>query len=240
MVCSWEWTSVSDRVRGPVWILILVLATYCSSLKASEHCARVGHDRPKIGLVLGGGGARDSAHIGVLKVLEEMKVPVDYIVGTSTGALIGALYATGMTADELESRILEIDWDDMFKVFDPVEWGDRLLVDGGIVDNVPIDVARNLGADIIIAVNVGSGLLERGQIKNALNVMSQLFNLMIAENVRRQLDTLTENDILLTPPLGKDFSAGAFRRSQEGVEIGYESADAIRGQLSAIFRRSTA
>ena len=61
--------------------------------------------RPKIGLVLGGGGAKGAAHIGVLKVLEEQKIPVDYIAGTSMGAIVGALYASGLTADELEKVI---------------------------------------------------------------------------------------------------------------------------------------
>ena len=71
-------------------------------------------DRPKIGLVLGGGGARGAAHIGVLRALEELQVPVDLIVGTSMGSLVGGLHASGMSADELEALVTEIDWDDIF------------------------------------------------------------------------------------------------------------------------------
>src|SRR5512143_545871 len=70
--------------------------------------------RPKIGLVLGGGGAKGAAHIGVLKVLEEQKIPVDYIAGTSMGAIVGALYASGLSAGDLEKVIIAIDWKDVF------------------------------------------------------------------------------------------------------------------------------
>ena len=66
--------------------------------------------RPKVGLVLGGGGARGAAHIGVLKELERMRVPVDAIVGTSMGAIVGGLYATGMNADDLEHLVGSLDW----------------------------------------------------------------------------------------------------------------------------------
>ena len=70
--------------------------------------------RPKIGVVFGGGGAKGAAHIGVLKVLEEQKIPVDYIAGTSMGAIVGALYASGLSAAELEKVITAIDWKDVF------------------------------------------------------------------------------------------------------------------------------
>ena len=71
-------------------------------------------DRPKIGLVLGGGGARGYAHVGVLKKLEEMRIPIDYITGTSMGSIVGGFLATGMTSDELGQVVREADWDDMF------------------------------------------------------------------------------------------------------------------------------
>ena len=219
------------------------------------------HNRPKIGLVLSGGGARGLAHVGVLKELEAARIPIDFVAGTSMGSIIGGLYAAGMTPAELEKRILAMNWDSMFAdrppreelslrrksddlrlsiplelgmrdgqlrapraavgstglenmlkgltegmpnsvafdqlpipfravatdlvtgeavVFDrgelaavmrasmsvpaafaPVEIGGRMLVDGGLVDNLPIDVVRKMGADIVIAVNIGSPLLER-------------------------------------------------------------------------------
>ncbi|OQW91921.1 MAG: patatin, partial [Beggiatoa sp. IS2] len=71
-------------------------------------------ERPKIGLVLGGGGARGLAHVGVIKVLEELRIPVDIIVGTSMGSIVGGLYASGMTTQELETTVINIDWDDVF------------------------------------------------------------------------------------------------------------------------------
>ena len=70
--------------------------------------------RPKIGLVLAGGGAKGAAHVGVIKVLEELGVPIDYIAGTSMGSIVGWLYASGMTSDELEKAIKSIDWNDIF------------------------------------------------------------------------------------------------------------------------------
>ncbi len=70
--------------------------------------------RPKIGLVLGGGGARGSAHVGVLKVLEELHIPIDYIAGNSMGAIVGGLYASGMTPEEIGRELQTIDWDDTF------------------------------------------------------------------------------------------------------------------------------
>ena len=212
--------------------------------------------RPKIGLVLGGGGARGAAHIGVIKKLEEFNIPVDYVAGTSMGSLVGAFYATGMNADELDRTANSLEWDDLFNdnvqradrpfrrkrdddlsligpkfgvgrnsfllrrgaisgqkisflfeslvhdrvqvddfddlpvpfravaadiaigrvvvldsgnlalamrssmsvpgVFDPVELNGHLLVDGGIVNNVPVDVVRAMGADRLIVVDVSS------------------------------------------------------------------------------------
>ena len=92
-------------------ISLVTLTSFAAS--AAEEPSRI-TQRPKIGLVLSGGGARGFAHIGVLKVLEENKIPVDYIAGTSMGSIIGGLYATGMTIEELESTVLAIDWKNVF------------------------------------------------------------------------------------------------------------------------------
>ena len=70
--------------------------------------------RPKIGLVLAGGGAKGAAHVGVLKVLEEMRIPIDYVAGTSMGSIIGGLYASGMSPKDIEREIKHIDWTDVF------------------------------------------------------------------------------------------------------------------------------
>ena len=92
-----------------VFTILLLICLFSPGSSFAEETKR-----PKIGLVLGGGGAKGAAHIGVLKVLEEQKIPVDYIAGTSMGAIVAALYASGLSAGELEKVITAIDWKDVF------------------------------------------------------------------------------------------------------------------------------
>lgn len=255
-------------------------------LYLSSSVAFADETRPKIGLVLAGGGAKGAAHIGVLKALEEMKIPIDYITGTSMGAYIGGLYASGLSADEIEIFIDTIDWnsgfvdkverserqirdkeyEDRYQIgtdigfsftelkapkgfvqgqnmakilrttsgnvpylesFDdlpipfravatdieklepvildhgnlaeammasmsvpgalpPVEYEGRLLVDGGSVNNMPVDIAREMGADIIIAVDIGSDYLEAKDISSYLSVMGQLTNYIVKNSTLQQ------------------------------------------------------
>ena len=96
----WRWTSA----------LVLCLFAAASQADQPSEAAAADTQRPRVGLVLGGGGARGGAHIGVLKELERMRIPVDAIAGTSMGAIVGGLYATGMSASELESLIGSLDW----------------------------------------------------------------------------------------------------------------------------------
>ena len=268
--------------------------------------------------MLGGGGARGAAHIGVLQVLEEMRIPVDYVAGTSMGSIVGGLYASGMSTDDIEREVLAMDWDDLFKdnptrkqrsfrrksddriyafeakpgfndgqielplafirgqkldlalnrlmlpivdvtdfddlpipfraiatdietggevvlgtgslpkairasmavpaAFDPVEIDGKLLVDGGLANNVPVSVARDMGADIIIAVDVGSGLLKREQITNALAITGQLANFLFLLNTRQQLESLGPKDVLIIPELG-DIGGGSFDRAAETINL---------------------
>jgi len=288
-------------------------------------------ERPRIGLVLGGGGARGAAHIGVLKVLEEMRIPVDYVAGTSMGSIVGGLYASGMSTDDIEREVLAMDWDDLFKdnptrkqrsfrrksddriyafearpgfndgqielplafirgqkldlalnrlmlpivdvtdfddlpipyraiatdietggevvlgtgslpkairasmavpaAFDPVEIDGKLLVDGGLANNVPVSVARDMGADIIIAVDVGSGLLKREQITSVFAITGQLANFLFSLNTLQQLESLGPKDVLIIPELG-DIGGGSFDRAAEtigpGVDAARKVADALR------------
>ena len=101
--------------RKPVSALMAILVlSACWSQAHAAACLPQQADRPKIALVLGGGGARGAAHVGVIKALEELRVPVDLIVGTSMGALVGGLYATGMDGDELTALMAEINWGEMF------------------------------------------------------------------------------------------------------------------------------
>jgi len=219
--------------------------------------------RPKIALVLSGGASRGFAHIGVIKVLEANRVPIDIIVGTSAGSLTGAMYAYyadaaklekaawGLTEDTvfdfslpnvlvgvvkgesivtfINSRIPVKNIEDLkipfaavatdlvtgekivFKtgpvstavrasisipgIFRPLIIGKKILVDGGVVDNVPVDVARSLGADIVIAVDVSSPS-RNDNIKNVIDVMMQTFNIMGNEISKYQIK---DADVIIRP-----------------------------------------
>jgi NTE family protein len=288
--------------------------------------------RPKICVVLSGGGARGAAHVGVLKVLEELRVPIDCIAGTSMGSLVGAAYATGITLPEME-KILEgistevlfkekpprqeqairrklddrrdfvgpeiglRDWDlelpkgivsgvqletvlralakaKGYRKFDelgipfravatdlvtgkavvfadgelanvmrasmsvpgaiaPAEFDGKILVDGGLTNNLPIDVARAMGADIVIAVNLGTPLAPREQLNSILGVSGQVINILTEQNVQLSLATLKGTDILILPELG-DFSAGDFDHLPKTVPIGEAAARKVADQLSRL------
>lgn len=279
--------------------------------------------RPRIGLALSGGGARGAAHIGVLKVLDELRVPVHCVAGTSMGSVVGGAFAAGTTPSEMEQIITKTDWNEVFTdrpprgeiairrkqddykalfapefgfrdgsillpkgvvagvtiesflrylteqsrdiqdfsklpvpfravaadiatgeavimdrgslaqamrasmaipgAVDPVERDGRLLVDGGIANNLPIDVVRGLCGDVIIAVNIGTPPLKREEITSALSIVNQLVNLLGKDSVDRQLATLTPRDVLIAPDLG-DISSGSFERQGEAIRIGEAAA----------------
>jgi NTE family protein len=293
-----------------------------------------GAERPRIGLALGGGGARGVAHIGVLKELERMRIPVDCIAGTSMGALVGGVYASGVTTDAMIDRLSRVDWSALFvddppreqkpfraksddtrnlfqfelglrdgslqlppggtagykfefllrelvagagnfadqdfdrlpipyralatdiedgtsKVFRrgdlakvmrasmsvpgaiaPVEIGGSLYVDGGLLQNLPVAAAREACADVVIAVNVGSGLLERRQLSSALNISLQMINVLMEQNVRQSLASLKPSDVLIAPVLGS-YSAANFEQALSLVETGEVAA---RAQAIALSR----
>ncbi len=283
------------------------------------------HIKPKIGLVLSGGGARGAAHIGVLKVLEKMRIPIDVIVGTSMGALVGGSYAAGLSATKLEQRMTAVNWNDLFNddpprhqwsarrkelssnptwnftigvhdgqlrlpkgaiagqkvqlffnnltkgvetldhfdqfpiqfravatnletgqltifdrgslpiamrasmavpgVFAPIEWDNQLYVDGGLVRNLPIDVARDLGADIIIAVNLGSGYLPREQLNNIVGITGQIIAILTEQNVQASLRQLNpDRDILIVPNL-TDVSSSDFNKAKQAIDAGVQAAE---------------
>ena len=287
--------------------------------------------RPRIGLVLGGGGARGAAHIGVLEVLEKLRVPVDCVAGTSMGALVAGAYAGGLTPAVMRDELAKADWKDLFqddpafsqqnfrkKVLDrrflpasetgvsgdgvkyqtgivtgqkiklffnqlvrdylgereigslplplsiiatdivrgervvfrdgslsramrasmsvpglmsPVEIDGERLVDGGLVDNVPIGEARSrCQADIVIAVNVGSPLLKAHEISGLPSIAAQMVNILTEQNVTRSLATLKPTDIYLKPDL-EGISAGDFQRSSETADRGVKAAEAVADRL---------
>ncbi len=286
--------------------------------------------QPRIGLALSGGGARGLAHVGVLKVLEELRVPVHCITGTSMGAIVGGAYASGSPAARLEEMVVKADWNDIFRdqppraevasqrkvddyktlfapqfgvkdgglvlpkgivagvsieaffrvmteqaigidnfqklpipyravaadietgdavVLDrgsisqamrasmsvpgamaPVEINGRLLVDGGIANNLPIALARKVCADVVIAVNISTPPLKRNEITSALSVTAQLLNFLGKANVDEQLKSLGSRDVLIAPDLGT-ISAGSFERAADAIRIGEEAARQLADSL---------
>ncbi len=289
--------------------------------------------RPRIGLVLSGGGARGVAHLGVLKVLEELRIPVDVIAGTSMGAIVGAFYASGNSPAEIEAMVNSLEWDRAFQdrppledlsfrrkedranylvnfdagirdgnlalplglihgqnlnfflksrlihtatltdfdrlkipfravaadiesgeavilgkgdlatairasmsipgVFAPVELDGRLLVDGGIADNLPVDVARQMGADVLIAVNVGALRCNREQLNSAMAITAQVMTILVQRNTDTQIASLKKADIFLQPPLG-EIGSSDFALASEAIKIGEASARRSIARLSAL------
>ena len=302
-------------VRGAVLVagLAVSMGTVAQAPTASAAQAEA---RPRIGLALSGGGARGLAHVGVLKVLEEMRVPISCVTGTSMGAIVGGTFAAGRTTAEMQKMVLEADWAEIFrdkpprkeiavrrKVDDyktlfapeygvkddglalpkgliagvsiesffrvlttpafqindfnklpipframatdietgesvvlkdgslaeamrasmsvpgalaPVERDGRLLVDGGIANNLPIDEARKLCADVIIAVNISTPPLKRDQLTSALSITGQLINFLGLQTVDQQLRSLGERDVLIAPELG-DISSSSFDRAADAL-----------------------
>lgn len=289
-------------------------------------------NRLRIGLVLGGGGARGAAHIGVLEVLQELRVPVDCVAGTSMGALVAGAFASGMPPGVMREQLAQADWQDLFidnpefseishrskelarrylpgsesglnaeglhyqggvvagqkiKLFfnalvrsnqgehnieslplplsiiatdigngervvlrdgslsqamrasmsvpgllAPLDYRGRKLVDGGLVDNVPIgEVRERCRPDVVIVVNVGSPLLKAEQVGSLLTVSSQMVNILTEQNVTRSLATLKPGDVYIKPNLD-GISAGDFERNGEAAKRGREATEALRKELA--------
>ncbi|MCW8925354.1 MAG: patatin-like phospholipase family protein, partial [Xanthomonadales bacterium] len=322
-----------DVCSGLVLLLFAGL-TCCQSLWAEDmQCSTpLVTDRPRIGLVLGGGGARGYAHLGVLKKLEEMRIPYDYIAGTSMGSIVGGLLATGMQSEEITQIIRNADWGQLLvdktpredlpfrrkaddalglfgpklgigknsnllprglvsgqkvtflfesvtsqrvntnnfdqlpipyraiatdivsgemvvigngelsmamrasmavpAAFDPVRWNEHLLVDGGLARNLPVDVARNMGAEAVIAIDVGAKLIPEEEITDALAIVYQITGLLTVHNTNVQIQTLKENDVLITPELGNEVGSADFEKLDAALPIGYAAAEAVQNELA--------
>lgn len=323
------------RMKSFIAALAIAVAMVITGLTEVLAQQRSALERPKIGLVLAGGGAKGAAHVGVIKVLEELGVPIDYIAGTSMGAIVGGLYASGLSSDELATAIKSIDWNDIFDdkppranrdfrrklddegflvrnklgfkdgsfqfprgvingqklelvlrdfsknavrinnfdnlpipfravaadietgetvilgsgdlvnamrasmavsgVFPPVENNGRLLVDGGLAENLPIDVARKMGADILIVVGFPEQLKKRGELNNAVSIVLQSLDILISQNSRIQLKTLKPQDVYIEPALG-DIGAASFDRAVEAIPIGEQAARAVAEKLEKLAR----
>ena len=325
---------MSRAANRPFIFLLLVLCLQAAAVSQ----AVPGGSRPRVALVLEGGGALGLAHVGVIKVIEELGIPVDIVVGTSMGAIVGGFYSIGYDAARLERLALETDWLELlnetlrpqdeghrdwkdrsryfarigfdrrgFKsggglltgrkilsyvdyltldvpmpvefdalprryravatdittgervvidrgslsdamrasmgipgAFVPYRLGNRYLVDGGVVDNLPIQVARELGADYIIAVDIlgGTAVSPEEYGFSAWESLSKTLDIMIRNNVVRQLPFA---DFVFTVKL-EGFTAADFLRGAEVIDIGEKTALAHRADLenfrAAIFGSS--
>ena len=318
-------------MRSPglsLFTLLLLLIAAPSQVSAEEHSAR-----PSIGLVLSGGGARGAAHAGVLEVLEELRIPVDYIAGTSMGAVVGGLYACGMSPQEIQTNLRAIDWDDVFNDSPPrrhlpfrrklvdqvalfdfelglgrrgfelpaglvagqklsylletltlssagaanfdelpvafravatdidtgkrvVMWKDNLaeamrasmavpgaftpvdrdgmtLVDGGLVCNLPVDLVRSLGADIVIAVDISPQAGASRGTKSAATILIESLYLLMDQNAQQQRELLGPADVLVVPDLG-DMSPADFRAVSSAIDAGEEGARLATDELARL------
>jgi NTE family protein len=287
----------------PALILILILQLPTAALPFDENkfitdylwkkvISLAPPQRPKVALVLGGGGARGLAHIGVLKVLEEEKVPIDMVVGTSVGAMIGAVYCAGEPMDKLEKMGETVNWNNLTNlsdasivklfisehllstekiekylddkigkksfdelkipfacvatdlvtgekvifregevakaarasstipgIFDPVEFRHRYLVDGGLYDNIPTDVAKLMGADIIIAISVSADF-SKNNISNVFMILTQSIYI---QGRQLEAERIKLSDITIRPEVG-DVSAVDLGRSRECIDSGISAA----------------
>ena len=291
-------------------------------------------ERPRIGLVLSGGGARGFAHIGVLRVLEQLRVPIDIVVGTSMGSVVGGAYAAGRTPADLERFAAGTDWaavladrpprrdgdyrtrEAEFEVpsrlafgigrdgrligppaavgsqaleraleqlippglaqrpagslriafravatdlrtgelvelgqaplavamraslsvpglFAPLTHQGRVLVDGGLVRNIPVDLARALGAEVLIVVNVGTPVDHVTDLDSALSVAQQMINLLTEQNAQRSLGELRPGDVLIQPELLGLDAATLATGAPQAIAAGEAAARAVAGRLAA-------
>lgn len=298
-----------------VFLFFILFLPFVSFAQTEHH--------PKVGLVLSGGGAKAGAHIGVIKVLEELNIPIDVVVGTSMGAVVGGLYAIGYSGNQIEEIITGLDWgsillntqnrdylyyrrkrdDDIFLIsefvgfkdgrvklpfgivqghklyqsfkqytialepigsfdnlpipyrsvatdlitgnkvvlsegdlakamyasmavpgiFTPVNHNGGLLIDGGVSNNIPIEVAKELGAERLIVVNIGAPMHDRAEIEDFQTVLDQISNIQINSNVSKSLGLLTDKDILISPDIRK-VSTSDYAKLKSAIILGEEAA----------------
>ena len=328
-------TDVKRLPRGPAAMLLcafVACAAFPVHASAAEGAAAEApaKPRPRIGLVLGGGGAKGAAHVGVLDVLDELRIPVDCIVGTSMGALVGGTYASGMSADELDAAVRSISWQEAIArsglrgqvpmrrklagnnysnslefgvrdgrlvapsgfintqnvdltiqylvgrsrgttefdklpipfravatdmqtgqmvvldrgdlalalrasmavpgVFSPVSIDGRILGDGGLTRNVPVDIARETCADVVIAVAVPNPTPTADDLRSPLTMMSRTLDVLVGANERQQLDTLGPKDVKIVIDMG-DIGSASFDRVDDAIPKGRAAALAHRAEL---------
>ncbi|HEY0875644.1 MAG TPA: patatin-like phospholipase family protein [Vicinamibacterales bacterium] len=310
--CAAPFQRVSPPVPGP--------ATEAPSRPAGRVTGR-----PTVGVAFGGGSARGIAHVGVIRWLEEHRIPIDVAAGTSMGGLVGGAFASGMDARELEQFIGSLDWDQLFGassfayknirrkadarayptrlefglkgglvpptalnngeyvelllgriaapyydiatfdqlptpfrtvavdllsarpvvmqsgsladamratmslplVFPPVEMNGQILIDGGTMNNVPADIVKGMGADRVIAVNVGDLSDREGVSYTMFGVAGNTLDAMMRASTRRALSAA---DVTINVPL-EDYGSLDWRRADALMEEGYRAAEAMRDRL---------
>ena len=338
------------------FLLILVFTWLCAeSAYPTPQEGDIPSVRPKVALVLSGGGARGAAHVGVIRLIEELHIPIDYVVGTSMGAIIGGLYAIGYSADEMDSLLMVQDWKVLLSndtprrqqpyvqrmarkqyqinipydrgrltenstyyrdagikvrrsslqtfpkvlarpglidghnlmnkfeqltahyagtiaydtlpcafacvatdlvtgrevvfrhgriaesmrasmsipgVFYPVYTGEAVLVDGGVVNNYPVNVARAMGADIVIGVEVNSSTIEASELHAFTSIFERLIGTLGSDLHERNVD---DTDILIQPRV-KQFPVMGFDsiNLRQLIDIGYATALETKVALETI------
>ncbi|MBN1495602.1 MAG: patatin-like phospholipase family protein [Spirochaetes bacterium] len=313
---------ISSLSAPALFVLLLLFPPFAETAQAAPAKKfdpfRKYNRRPKVALVLSGGGAKGLAHVGVLKVIEETGLKIDYITGTSMGSIVGGLYASGYNARMLEDLVVAMDWDEYLadrvsrrsssieekgeydkyigsfqikksgiqlptgykrgqkltsllsrltlhvqnihdfnrlpipfrcvatdivtgeayvitggylpdamrasmaipSIFTPIEIDGKLLVDGGIVRNLPVSDARKMGADIVIAIDVGAPLYKKNELKSVINIMDQSVSFLGAKSTREQ-QLLA--DVLIIPDI-TGFSGSDFKRGRELIANGEQAA----------------
>jgi NTE family protein len=336
MAKVWQWRTTVDAVR-PRWsaALLASAALLLAGGPAAGQSPESGATptRPRVALVLSGGGARGFAHVGVLRALKEMHVPVDIVAGASMGSVVGGAYAAGRSVEELEDFVRGTDWtglladrpprdaltfrrreDDLLVpshiefgigragvqlppgtvgnavledaltrllpsgasdlpvdrlalpfrcvasdlltgalvelhdsplflsmraslampgVFAPIRVNGRLLVDGGLVRNLPVNIARAMGAEVIIAVNVGTPLAGEEELGSSIGVARQMLQILTEQNVQRSLQALAPGDVLISPELD-GISFMNFGLSERAMAAGERAARQLAGRLQAL------
>ncbi|CAI2298886.1 TPA: patatin-like phospholipase family protein [Vibrio parahaemolyticus] len=312
-----------------LWVSLFLIATPSVAQVKNEDTPT----RPRVAVVLAGGGAKGAAHIGVLKALEEMHIPVDIITGTSMGAYVGGLYATGMSADEIESFIYSVDWNSgyrdrvdrsqrrvrdkeyedryqittdlglrfgevraptgvvqgqnmlrvlrettgnlgRFESFDelaipyrsvatdileldevvigngylvdammasmsvpgalpPYKLNGHMLVDGGVVNNMPVDVARAMGADVVIAVDISTDYKTEDDFTGLFTVADQLSNYLVRRSTQQQVETLQEHDVYIRPNVGQ-METVEFDKMPWAFQSGYDITKEMESKLAGL------
>ncbi|TBT28169.1 serine protease [Vibrio parahaemolyticus] len=312
-----------------LWVSLFLIATPSVAQVKNEDTPTC----PKVAVVLAGGGAKGAAHIGVLKALEEMHIPVDIITGTSMGAYVGGLYATGMSADEIESFIYSVDWNSgyrdrvdrsqrrvrdkeyedryqittdlglrfgevraptgvvqgqnmlrvlrettgnlgRFESFDelaipyrsvatdileldevvigngylvdammasmsvpgalpPYKLNGHMLVDGGVVNNMPVDVARAMGADVVIAVDISTDYKTEDDFTGLFTVADQLSNYLVRRSTQQQVETLQEQDVYIRPNVGQ-METVEFDKMPWAFQSGYDITREMESKLAGL------